>query len=383
MPVKRLYKRFMHDWELRMTTRDTNRIVRPFEWGLDWLREWPKELLGEETPDVFLSPAAAIDTTGEFNRSDFAAQENFVQDLNQRIIHNSEKFFDYRTPADFRDYLRTMPNERHRSRWVEFTSAVDTPVPVNNVVRARWFPAQPDKSGHHNKKAVLLLPHWNSKPHSYIALCRILAGLGLSTLRMSLPYHDSRLPAEFERSDHAVSSNICRTMDATRQAVIDARCCLDWLEQQGYEKFGVVGTSLGSCYAFLASAHDARVKVNAFNHASTHFADVVWSGQSTRHVRAGIETVLDHERLRKAWDAISPIHYFDKFQTMEKKMLVIYATYDLTFLPEYTQVVIDEFAKRNVPHQVRVLPCGHYSTGETPYKFMDGWHIGKFLKTSL
>jgi len=44
---------------------------------------------------------------------------------------------------------------------------------------------------------------------------------------------------------------------------------------------------------------------------------------------------------------------------------------------------VDEFAKREIPHQVRVLPCGHYSTGETPYKFLDGWHIGKFLKTAL
>jgi hypothetical protein len=27
----------------------------------------------------------------------------------------------------------------------------------------------------------------------------------------------------------------------------------------------------------------------------------------------------------------------------------------------------------------RVLPCGHYTTGETPYKFIDGWHLGWFV----
>ena len=37
-------------------------------------------------------------------------------------------------------------------------------------------------------------------------------------------------PAELKRADYAVSSNICRTMDAARQAVIDVRCCFDWLE---------------------------------------------------------------------------------------------------------------------------------------------------------
>ena len=71
--------------------------------------------------------------------------------------------------------------------------------------------------------------------------------------------------------------------------MVDIRCCLDWLEEQGYEHFGVLGTSLGSCYGFLASAHDARLRVNAFNHASTAFGDVVWAGQSTRHVREALD----------------------------------------------------------------------------------------------
>ncbi len=30
-------------------------------------------------------------------------------------------------------------------------------------------------------------------------------------------------------------------------------------------------------------------------------------------------------------------------------------------------------------YEVRVLPCGHYTTGETPYKFIDGWYMGWFV----
>jgi hypothetical protein len=26
-----------------------------------------------------------------------------------------------------------------------------------------------------------------------------------------------------------------------------------------------------------------------------------------------------------------------------------------------------------------VLPCGHYTTGETPYKYLDGWYLGSFM----
>ena len=58
-------------------------------------------------------------------------------------------------------------------------------------------------------------------------------------------------------------------------------------------------------------------------------------------------------------------------------------TYDLTFLPEYSKVVVEKFVEHGLNAEFRVLPCGHYTTGETPFKFMDGWHIGKFLKTNL
>jgi dienelactone hydrolase len=363
--MRRLYAKLMFDWETRMTTRDTNRVVRPFEWGLEWAREW--NILSGDDPIPN-------------GHGEAAAYERFLADLNQRILRESDLFFAYERPTDFTLSERVLPFERERTQLLQFTSPVRTPEPVNNVVTCRWYPAAKP-----SKKAVLLLPHWNSKPHSYIALCKILARLGLSTLRLSLPYHDQRLPAETQRSDYAVSPNIGRTIAATRQAVIDARASLDWLQQQGYEEFGIVGTSLGSCYAFLTSAHDDRIRVNVFNHASTYFSDVVWTGQSTRHVRAGIEPQLTREQLRQVWGAISPMNYFHKFAAMRerKKMLVIYATYDLTFLPEYSRQVVEQFQAHGIPHEVRVLPCGHYSTGETPFKFLDGWHIGRFLKTHL
>jgi len=91
----------------------------------------------------------------------------------------------------------------------------------------------------------VVLPHWNAHATQHNSLCAGLAKLGISTLRLSLPYHDYRMPAELQRADYAVSSNVARTIDATRQAVIDTRGCVDWLEQQGYESIGVVGTAAG------------------------------------------------------------------------------------------------------------------------------------------
>src|SRR5579884_1209016 len=367
-----LYARWMYNWETRLTSVDNNRVVRPLEWGIEWTHSWPCR-------NGFRSP-----------QSDEQC-EHYLREYNRRAVLNSDEFFSYRSPDDFRLETREVQVFSTRevpdpaleakvhgthAQFLRFTSPVHTPYPENNVANARWFPA-------HGRSAVVLLPHWNSDALAYTSLCRVLNRLGISVLRLSMPYHDIRRPAEIRRADYAVSANIGRTLDACRQGVIDVRCCLDWLEQQGYKRLGIVGTSLGSCYAFLAAAHDPRIKVAAFNHASTYFADVVWHGQSTRHIRQGLEPEIDLDRLRGLWSAISPMSYFEQFARWPKKSLIVYAKYDLTFLPEFSRQVITEFQKHKLDHKVVVLPCGHYSTGEAPYKYFDGYYLAKFLGSAF
>jgi len=112
---------------------------------------------------------------------------------------------------------------------------------------------------------------------------------------------------------------------------------------------------------------------------------VVWAGQSTRHIRQGLEEAgLTQERIRSMWSAISPISYYDKVMSAEaagpdKRVLVVYADYDLTFPKEYSLKVVEAFKRIGLNFEVRVLPCGHYTTGETPFQYIDGWYMGSFV----
>ena len=63
----------------------------------------------------------------------------------------------------------------------------------------------------------------------------------------------------------------------------------------------------------------------------------------------------------------------------ESKVLLVYANYDLTFPKEYSLQVVEAFRRMDLNFEPRVLPCGHYTTGETPYKFIDGWYMGWFV----
>jgi hypothetical protein len=393
---KQRYARWMYEWETRLTTRDENRVVRPLEWGFEWIAPFLEEHgLGSALP-------------GPEILQDDAAAEAAMTRINQLLVRHSDSFFGYRRPTDFRleeRFPQLFPTNVRpetlakdaalrqqaadgkiaKAQFLRFTSPERTPYPCNDLVNARWYPAPAHKDPKRPKQAIVVLPQWNADGFSHNSLCTIFNKMGVSALRLSMPYHDIRRPSELERSDYAVSANIGRTLSACRQAVVDIRCCLDWLEEQGYEQFGVLGTSLGSCYTYLASAHDARLRVNAFNHVSTAFGDVAWAGQSTRHVQQALaDAGLTQDRLRALWSSISPCSYYDKIAGAEaggpgKRVLMVYANYDLTFPKEYSLQVLDAFRNVDLHFEARMLPCGHYTTGETPYQYIDGWYLGSFV----
>jgi len=333
-------ERLFHAWERRLAAAATDRVVRPFEWGLEWV---------DGLRDVG-SPCAHLEQWAD------------------EMVASSEKFFAL-PPGD--DYVLTGES-------LSYPSAMKTPHAENNVVRARYFP---ERSPAGRKRAVIVLPQWNAEPNGHAGLCRLLNHFKISALRLSLPYHDERRPPELSRADYIVSANVGRTAQVCRQAVLDARRGIAWLAAEGYASIGILGTSLGSCLAMLTAAHEPLVRAAALNHISPYFADVVWSGLSTNHVRRGLDHHIDLTRLRRIWMPISPYPYLDRIK--DKRVLLVYARYDLTFPVNLSRMLVDEFRRRGIEHDLVVLPCGHYSTGVAPFKWLDGLTLCRFLNRNL
>jgi hypothetical protein len=346
-----------HAWERRLASVSKDRVVRPFEWGIDWISE-----------------------NGHHDNAS-AVLEQWVEDA----LRDSQAFFTAPPTSDF-EFVAAGANMNGdgEAGTLRFPSAHVTPHAENNIVVARWFPAkdEPPLGARRGRgRAVLVLPQWNSDAGGHIGLSKLLATFGISALRLSLPYHDARMPPELTRADYIVSSNIARTVQVCRQAVLDARRAIQWLSDQGFERIGILGTSLGSCLSLLTSAHEPKIRVQALNHVSPWFADVVWRGLSTRHVREGLNGHIELDQLRRLWRPISPFTYLDRVR--DKRTLLVYAKYDLTFPVDLSRTLVDEFARRELPHQVAVLPCGHYSSGTAPFKFIDGYVLTKFLRANL
>ena len=342
-----LYARWMDRWERKLATRDNNRVVRPFEWGADWLQSlgfpaFPAEVNGD-----------AADCLSRFVREALA---------------DSDRFYSYEPVRDF----------RYSEGRLTFTSPVASPYPENNTVHALWFPAARDRG-----RALVVLPQWNSGPDGHVGLAKLLNRFGISALRMTMAYHAERMPKELQRADYHVSSNIGRTIHASRQSVIDTRACIDWLCAQGYERIGILGTSLGSCVAFIAAAHDLRVRTGIFNHVSMYFSDVVWTGLSTQHVRRGFGDRVSQDDLRSYWSVISPASYLKRLAGRDLPALLIWARHDSSFLPVYSRQVLEAFGELRLPHEVFALPCGHYTTGQFPFNLMDGLAMCRFAARNL
>ncbi len=260
-----------------------------------------------------------------------------------------------------------------------WTSAIETTSTENNTAYATFFPHLENK-----KSAVVVLPHWNAKAGTYFDLCKFFNKVGVSALRLTLPYHEERMPPELERADYLVAPNVGRTLQSLRQSVVDTRAAVRWLKQQGYEKVGVVGTSIGSCVGFFAFAHDATIDAGVFNHVSGYVADVVWAGLSTYHVKEGLQTDVTLDELREYWMPISPMAYMDKLAQMPPRpQRYIYTLYDLTFPVDLSRQVIDELNKHDIKHSEVKIPCGHYTLGEKPWVYLDGYKIISFLRKHL
>jgi len=131
----------------------------------------------------------------------------------------------------------------------------------------------------------------------------------------------------------------------------------------------------------LTMAHDPRIRAGAFNHVSPYFADVVWRGLSTAHVRTGFADHVTLDELRRWWLPISPWPFVER--VAGRGVLLVYARYDLTFPVDLSESFVTEFTRRGVAHDLNVLPCGHYTTGKSPFKYLDGYYLTKFFLKRL
>ena len=334
------YEHAIRRYEHRRWTTDDNRMVRPFEWGLEHLNG------GAEHGD----PRA------------------FLHEYSRKAIARSEEWY---AAEEVHDYQLDSDNV------LTFTSTLDSPWEENNKVHAQLV------RGKRVGPAVLILPNWNAKWQGQMSLCHWLQRMGITAMKMSLPYHDRRMAKGHERADQLVGPNIGLTLHANRQAVKDARACLTWLEQQGYDRLGILGTSIGSSVGYITLVHDKRVRAGGFFHVSTYFADVVSQGMTTNHVWEGLRHEVSVEELREFWAPVSPMPYVERGMGAGRNTFMVHGKYDPTFLPELTEEMLSSLRRHGAEPGTLELPVGHYSLELAPFSYIAGYRMLTYFLEAL
>jgi dienelactone hydrolase len=330
-------------YEHRRWTTDDNRRVQPFHWGLEHIGGDPEDR----------DPGA------------------FVREYARKAIESSREWYAVGPASDY-----SLDSENV----LTFTSSIQSPWPENNTVHAQLFRAE---KGGPAGPAVLLLPNWNAKWHGQIGLCHWIQRLGITVLKMSMPYHDRRMVQGHERADQICGPNIGLTLQANRQAVQDGRRCLDWLEQQGHTKLGILGTSIGSSVGYITLVHDERVRAGGFFHVSTYYADVISQGMTTNHVWQGLRDHVTVDELREYWAPISPMPYVERGMGAGRNTFLVYGKYDPTMLPELTRQMLDSLRRHGASPRVLELACGHYSLELPLFSYIAGYRMLSYLRSAL
>ena len=132
-----MLKKYMHNRERHFALLNDNRVVRPFEWGTEYITDQPD---GRDPRELF---------------SEYA----------RHTIQNSDKFFVLTEIQDFnlgsegpgvapefsKDATRIFQGKREVLTW---TSSITTQSPENNTAVATWFPHATNR-----RAAVVVLPH--------------------------------------------------------------------------------------------------------------------------------------------------------------------------------------------------------------------------------
>jgi hypothetical protein len=334
------FERRIRRYEHRRWTTDDNRRVQPFEWGLEHI----DGSAAESNPQEYLWQYA------------------------RHAIETSSEWFATTPPPDYRVDSENV---------LTFPSSIESPWPENNIVHAQIFP------GKKNGAAVLVLPNWNAKWHGQRGLCEWIQRLGITAVKMSMPYHDRRMAKGHERADQICGPNIGLTLQANRQAVQDTRRCLRWLEQQGYKRLGLLGTSIGSSIGYIALMHDEAIRAGGFFHISTYYADVVSQGMTTNHVWESLRHHVTVDELREYWAPISPMPYVERGLGADRNCFMVYGKYDPTMLPELTEQMLNSLRRHGSNPRVLELACGHYSLELRPFSYIAGYQMLSFFRRAL
>jgi hypothetical protein len=240
---------------------------------------------------------------------------------------------------------------------VTYPSPVVTPYPVDNLVTGFLF--HPNTPGPH---PVMLVEHeWLPvNLNNEFVLCATLARAGVAAFLVVQPYSYNRRLLPRVPDVELLSGDTQQTVAAVRQAVLDNRRALDWLQSRpdiDPTRMGVAGISLGGILAPLIAGVDHRARVLVTIVGGGDVSDLVYDSFITYGLRPSL---LYHgvtfDSLKHDYANIEPTNWLQGFDP--KNALLFNGRFDVFVNPKQAH----HLAKALGGAPIVWIPTGHYGT---------------------
>lgn len=190
------------------------------------------------------------------------AKLNTIGYLHAYLDLRPEQLFPAPEPIVDLRMRRTLVDRMMRASTLDWTSSHQVLCPryrerhekeyrSNLEAHARWL--RPD--GRPRPTCLVYVHGWlepGSWAEEHTLFRKWLRELDIDIVHVALPFHGPRKPKEALFSGELFwTADLVRSMEGVRQAVSDARAIVGWLRQQGYERIGVTGISLGGAITML------------------------------------------------------------------------------------------------------------------------------------
>lgn len=256
--------------------------------------------------------------------------------------------------TEFRPWQLVSDSEESIEYLIQFDSAEKSGFAENDRVQMRiLLPSNVEKP-----PMVMILHYWGA-PNLRVerALARDLNERGIGAAILVLPYHLSRTPAGAVSGAMAIQPDPAKLNSTMRQAVLDVRRGLDFIEGQKEcgRLIGIYGTSLGAIISSLSYALDDRLPNAVFLLGGVDLAKIVWNSSLTAPIRDGLRSKGWNETsLAEALKQVEPGRYLKEKQN--SRTLIMRANYDSVIPKECTDALIQLLPNS----QVLSLDTGHY-----------------------
>jgi hypothetical protein len=75
--------------------------------------------------------------------------------------------------------------------------------------------------------------------------------------------------------------------------------------------------------------------------------------------------------------------YVERGLGAKRNAFMVYGKYDPTFLPELTEEMLEALHEHGANPKTLELPCGHYSLELSPFSYIAGYRMLRYLHSAL